>query len=106
MNQVIDTNEVKLAHSESWFAMPLTVHNGVALRYRVIRDTSANFHTHEQTPECFFVLTGEVSIDTEEGSVSLSPGQFFRVKPGVSHRARVVGEATLLVFDAIEPKAP
>ncbi len=66
-----------------------------------MRDIAKDFHVHEQSPECFFVLSGLVHIDTEEGNVSLSPGQFFQVRPGLKHRVRVKGEATLLVFDAL-----
>ena len=66
-----------------------------------MRDSVASFHSHPDTPECFFVLTGMVQVDTEHGSVVLEPGHFYKVEPGVSHRARVEGEATLLVFDRI-----
>jgi mannose-6-phosphate isomerase-like protein (cupin superfamily) len=87
--------------SESWFSKVLASVAGANLRYRVMRDTARPFHVHEQSPECFFVLTGLVHIDTEDGCVSLSAGQFYQVRPGLKHRARVEGEATLLVFDAL-----
>lgn len=90
-----------LGASESWFSEVLASVAGANLRYRVMRDTAKAFHVHEQSPECFFVLSGLVHIDTEDGSVCLSPGQFFQVRPGLRHRARVDGEATLLVFDAL-----
>ena len=94
-----DTNN--LGASESWFSKVLASIAGTNLRYRVMRDTAAAFHVHEQSPKCFFVLSGLVYIDTEEGSVCLSPGQFCQVRPGLRRRARVEGEATLPVFDAL-----
>ena len=103
MSSPIDTNAIKNANLGSWHAELLASHNGVNLKYRVMRDTSANFHVHHEWPECFFVISGHVTIDTENASHTLGPGQFFRVEQGVSHRARVEGEATLLVFDANAP---
>jgi mannose-6-phosphate isomerase-like protein (cupin superfamily) len=101
-SQKISTSALYAANNSAWFTSTLASIGGSNLRYRVMRNMSAQFHTHENTPEGFFVLSGQVSIDTEFGSVSLDPGDFFEIKPGINHRARVVGEATLLVFDAID----
>jgi mannose-6-phosphate isomerase-like protein (cupin superfamily) len=100
---IVDTSEIARAHPESWFAQTLASHKGVNLKFRVMRGTMADFHVHEGCPECFFVLSGTVCIDTESGSVTLGPGQFFEVPAGLRHRSRVDGEATVLVLDALEP---
>lgn len=102
MNALIDTNLIKAGCNISWFAHRLAACNGVSLKFRVMRETIAEFHSHEQSPECFFVLSGCVHIDTEYGTLSLNPGQFFEVAAGVRHRSRVEGEATVLVFDCID----
>lgn len=101
MNTVIDTNLIRTGRHEAWFAQCLAACNGVSLKFRVMRGTTAEFHVHEQSLECFFVLSGCVHIDTEFGSLTLTPGQFFEVPAGVRHRSRVEGEATILVFDSI-----
>lgn len=101
MNQLIDTLRIKATHQESWYAEKLVGMDGVNLRFRVMRNASADFHKHVEGPECFFVLSGTVMVDTEHGNVTLGPGQFFKVDTLVSHRARVDGEATLLVLDQI-----
>ncbi len=44
-----DTNN--LGASESWFSKVLASIAGTNLRYRVMRDTAAAFHVHEQSPE-------------------------------------------------------
>ena len=95
----LDTQQIKNAHPQGWHAEKLTSIAGVKLKFRVMRNTTAQFHTHNDSPECFFVISGSVIVDTDQGSVTLNPGQFFRVEPGVSHRSRVEGEATLLVLD-------
>lgn len=101
MNELINTQAITVDHKESWYAQELVEMSGVHLRFRVMRDTSAEFHRHIEGPECFFVLSGTVQLDTEHGSVTLQPGQFFKVDTAVSHRTQVVGEATLLVVDQI-----
>jgi mannose-6-phosphate isomerase-like protein (cupin superfamily) len=101
LDRVIDTSDFKSSHQEAWFGQKLASFGGASLRYRVMRDTCAQFHVHENCPEGFFVPSGVVHIDTEAGTVSLAPGQFFEVQPGLRHRARVEGGATLLVFDGL-----
>ena len=95
----IDTNQIKDAHPEAWYAEKLTTINGVNLKYRVMRDTTAQFHQHDDPPEAFYVLSGTVIMDPDQGSLTLAAGQFYQIEPGISHRSRVVGEATLLVID-------
>jgi mannose-6-phosphate isomerase-like protein (cupin superfamily) len=104
MDQSIDTEKIAARTNESWSSFTLTTINDVSLRFRVMQDTEAKFHTHSTSPECFFVVSGQVVIDTEGSSAPLGPGQFFRVEPGTSHRARVVGRATLLVLDHLPIK--
>jgi mannose-6-phosphate isomerase-like protein (cupin superfamily) len=103
MRMPIDTNEIPLAHRASWFAQTLISHNGVNLKFRVMRETCAEFHVHASSPECFFVVSGSVTIDTESNSVTLGPGQFLEVPAGTRHRSRVEGEATVLVLDGLAP---
>jgi mannose-6-phosphate isomerase-like protein (cupin superfamily) len=101
MKPHIDTNLIRAAHSGTWHAETLATIDGVNLKFRVMRNSIAQFHKHEDTPECFFVLSGQIQLDTETGSVTLGPGQFYQVDPGVSHRSKVEGEATVIVFDRI-----
>jgi mannose-6-phosphate isomerase-like protein (cupin superfamily) len=103
MPAAIDTNHIARTTPDQWFAQTLVSHNGANLKFRVMRDTCADFHVHPASPECFFVVSGIVTIDTESGSVTLGPGQFFEVPAGLSHRSKVNGEATVLVFDGHAP---
>jgi mannose-6-phosphate isomerase-like protein (cupin superfamily) len=101
MDQPIDTEKLAAKADDAWSSSTLTTINDVSLRFRVMQDTEAKFHTHSTSPECFFVVSGQVTIDTENSSATLGPGQFLRVEPGTSHRAKVVGRATLLVLDQL-----
>ncbi len=99
MTAPINTNEILASVSERWYAEKLTSQSGVNLKYRVMRDTCADFHVHEDWSECFFVLTGCVFLDTQEATYILESGPFFEVPAGISHRSRVVGDANVLVLD-------
>ena len=103
MASFIDTREIPQSHPETWFARTLATHNGVNLKFRVMRGTIADFHVHATSPECFFVVSGMVTIDRDSESITLGPGQFVEVPAGVRHRSRVEGEATVLVFDGLAP---
>jgi mannose-6-phosphate isomerase-like protein (cupin superfamily) len=97
----IDTNDIAAKAAEPWLSSILTTISGVNLRFRVMQDTQAQWHVHSHSPECFFVLDGQVTIETALGGHTLGPGEFFRVEPGITHRARVMGRARLLVLDQL-----
>jgi mannose-6-phosphate isomerase-like protein (cupin superfamily) len=103
MNNIIRTDDFKQRHPDSWFSSVLASISGVNLRHRIMRNTAASFHVHEVNSECFFVLTGTVKIETEQGQIVLNSGDFYEIKPGVKHRAIVEGEATMLVLDSLQP---
>ncbi|MHB1315000.1 MAG: cupin domain-containing protein [Christensenellales bacterium] len=45
-----------------------------------------DFHIHEESDELFYVIEGCMQIETEEGIISLSEGDFLIVPKGVRHR--------------------
>lgn len=82
-----------------WASKELIALERTKVRLRVMRDATANWHVHPKGEECFLVLEGTVFMDTELGTVAIGPGQFYAVPPNVKHRARVIGEARLVVID-------
>lgn len=93
-----------LGGSADWFSHTLISQGGANLRYRTMRDSCAAFHRHDGYAECFVVLAGSVLFDIEGGdTIQVEAGQFFAVPPGLCHRARVEGEAAMLVFDGARP---
>jgi mannose-6-phosphate isomerase-like protein (cupin superfamily) len=86
---------------DSWKSFDVASINGNAVRLRVMENTAANWHVHEHSDELFYVVSGSVFIDTEEGTREMSPGDLFVVPSGTRHRARADGRATLLVVDRI-----
>lgn len=59
------------------------------------------WHSHEDTDDFFLVLDGIVTIETEQGNVTLQPGELYVVPKGVQHRPVAHEEAHILL---IEPK--
>lgn len=59
------------------------------------------WHDHPETDDFFLVLDGEVRIETEDGDVTLAPGELYVVPKGVRHRPVAEKEAHILL---IEPK--
>ncbi|WIV68718.1 cupin domain-containing protein [Natrialbaceae archaeon AArc-T1-2] len=43
---------------------------------------SAGFHTHDDQEEIFYIIRGEATFDTEEGTVTLGPDEAIRFSPG------------------------
>ncbi len=59
------------------------------------------FHLHEDTDDFFLVLKGEMTMDIEDDSRTVSAGELFIVPRGVTHRPRSAKECHVLL---IEPK--
>ncbi|MFN3227761.1 MAG: cupin domain-containing protein [Hyphomicrobiales bacterium] len=59
------------------------------------------WHDHPDTDDFFLVLDSEVRIETEDGNVTLGPGELYVVPKGKKHRPVADREAHLLL---IEPR--
>jgi hypothetical protein len=75
--------------------------NGNAVRYRVMRDMTANRHVHDKQRRIVLRDLRNRSSDTERATQKLVAGQPLVVPSGIRHRARVEGRVTLLVIDTI-----
>ncbi|MDJ0705753.1 MAG: cupin domain-containing protein [Leptolyngbyaceae cyanobacterium MO_188.B28] len=76
--------------------------NGNSVRLRVMEDVTANWHSHNNSDELFYVISGEVHIDSEIGTQSLNANELYIVPAKMRYRARVEGRAALLVIDSIK----
>ncbi len=57
------------------------------------------WHKHDDTDDFFLVLSGRISIQMRDGSVTLGPGEVFVVPKGVEHRPVAEGEAHILLIE-------
>ena len=58
------------------------------------------WHSHEDTDDFFMVLSGRISIQLREGSVTLGPGEVFVVPKGVEHCPIAEDEAHILLIES------
>jgi len=56
-------------------------------------------HAHPDTDDFFLVLSGGLLIETDQGNVSLGPGQLYVVPKGVRHRPVAEEETHLLLIE-------
>lgn len=45
------------------------------------------YHYHDEQEECFYVIEGELHVETEEGVYVVGTDELFVVEPGQPHRA-------------------
>jgi len=59
-----------------------------------------HWHLHPNSDETFLVIEGRLSIEFENGSCELDPGQLLTIPRGVRHRTRPVGARSVnLTFE-------
>lgn len=93
-----DVEGLQAGVSAPWTSFDLARMNGNQVAFRVMQDTEAKWHVHDDTDELFYVTSGTVFMDTEHGTREIRTGQLFVVPAHVRHRARVEGRATLLTM--------
>jgi len=57
------------------------------------------WHSHDNTNELFFVISGSLRIEMRDGHVNLNEGQMFVVPRGVEHRPVAGDECHILLFE-------
>jgi mannose-6-phosphate isomerase-like protein (cupin superfamily) len=57
------------------------------------------WHSHPETDDFFMVLSGQVTIETENGNVEVNPGEIYVVPKGVQHRPVAQEETHLLLIE-------
>jgi mannose-6-phosphate isomerase-like protein (cupin superfamily) len=57
------------------------------------------WHHHDDTDDFFLVLKGRMTIETENGDVTLEPGELHVVPKGIKHRPVAHEETHLLLIE-------
>lgn len=52
-----------------------------------------SYHSHEEQEEAFYVIEGELAVETPDGTYSVAAGQCFFADPDSPHRAYNPGDA-------------
>lgn len=95
-----DINELVDANDRPWYNHSLCRINDCVVRLGVIHGAYP-WHEHEAEDEFFFVVSGEMHMDLEEGerTVHLGPGQGISVPAGARHRPRANERTVILMVE-------
>ncbi len=96
--QTIDVNEVVANNTEQWFNQTLSQINDSVLRVGIIQG-EFHWHKHDNDDELFFVLSGNLFVDTEAKTFELGPNQGVTVPKGVLHRTRAPEKVVMLMVE-------
>ena len=95
---VIDLREQLLSLSQHW--SPKVVARLNDYEVKVVRiQGEFTWHSHEDTDELFFVVSGDLTIQTRQGDVVLHPGQLFVVPRGEEHCPIADGEVHAMLIE-------
>jgi mannose-6-phosphate isomerase-like protein (cupin superfamily) len=81
-----------------WYNQTLCQVNGSVVRLGVF-EGEYHWHKHDEEDEFFYVVEGQLLIDLEGRTVSLSPRQGFVVPKTVMHRTRAPERTVVLMVE-------
>lgn len=86
--------------SEHWSPKIVSEYNGNEIMVVKFEGAYA-WHKHEDTDDFFYVIKGNMRLETENGNFEMGPGDLHVVPRGVMHRPVADGEVHVLL---IEPR--
>jgi mannose-6-phosphate isomerase-like protein (cupin superfamily) len=73
--------------------------NGHILSVVNVENRTLDFHIHEESDELFYVIEGAFHLETEDGLLPVTAGEFVIVPKGVRHRPVVKELARFLLIE-------
>lgn len=75
--------------------------NDQYIKLAKIKGDAIPWHSHEQEDECFIILAGELLMELEgEPPFTMTQGDVFVVKKGVTHRVSSKAECRILLVES------
>jgi len=96
--EIIEEKLLADACTFPWYNQTLCQVNSAVVRLGVFQG-EYHWHKHEADDEFFYVLEGELLIDLEGRTVTLSPRQGFVVPKGILHRTRAPQRTVVLMVE-------
>jgi mannose-6-phosphate isomerase-like protein (cupin superfamily) len=85
MPNAVDLTAVLAGFTEPWQPRTVATLNDYDIRVVKVQGEFTR-HSHPDTDEFFLVLSGSMTIRTDDGDVLLGPGQLYVVPRGVHHQ--------------------
>ncbi len=96
--EVIDTPQIIANTTEKWFNQTLCKVNDSLLRLGIF-EGEFHWHLHRNEDEVFFVLDGELMIETEKGTFLLKKYQGICIPKGLLHRPIAQTKTIVLMIE-------
>ena len=96
--EVVDVRKLVDACTDEWYNQTLCQVNDCVVRLGVVHG-EYHWHKHDNEDEFFYVVSGELSIDFDDRTVTLLPLQGFTVPRGVMHRTRAAARTAILMIE-------
>jgi len=96
--EVIKTPEVIENCKEKWFNQTLCKVNASVLRLGIF-EGEFHMHKHDNDDEVFFVLEGELVIESEKGSFHLGKYEGICIPKGIMHRPIAENKTIVLMIE-------
>lgn len=95
---VIKVPEIIENCKDKWFNQTLCKVNSSVLRLGIF-EGEFHMHKHDNDDEVFYVLDGELLIETEKGNFKLSKNEGICIPKGVMHRPVAKTKAIVLMIE-------
>ena len=103
--EIIDIDGIVERTSEKWINYTLSKVNDSLIRLGIF-EGEFHWHHHDREDEFFYVISGKLLLDLEDGTIELLPNHVFTVPRGVEHRTRAKEKTVVIMVegDTVEPK--
>ena len=98
MPQAVNLAEKLSKFDEPWSPRIVSTFNGHDVMVVKARGEFV-WHAHADTDDFFLVLAGRLKIETEQGDVTLNPGECYVVPKGIQHRPVALEEVHLMIIE-------
>jgi mannose-6-phosphate isomerase-like protein (cupin superfamily) len=104
-SEIIDIPSIVEACSEKWYNTTLSQVNGSLVRLGIF-EGEFHWHHHDDEDEFFYVISGKLLLDLQDGTIELEQNQAYTVPKGVEHRTRADEKTVVLMVETatVNPK--
>ncbi len=104
-SEVIDIPSIVEACSEKWYNTTLSSVNDSLVRLGIF-EGEFHWHHHDNEDEFFYVISGKLLLDLQDGTIELNQNQGYTVPKGIEHRTRAKEKTIVLMIEAdtVKPK--
>lgn len=104
-SEVIDIKSIVDSIPEKWYNTTLSSVNDSLVRLGIF-EGEFHWHHHDLEDEFFYVISGKLLLDLQDGTIELNQNQGYTVPKGIEHRTRAEEKTIVLMveIDSVNPK--